>query len=121
MTDRELLELLLQEVQSIKADQQSMNNRLDVLETKIDTLETKIDTLETKVDTLEMKVDTLEMKTTKTQMLVEHEVIPHIQALAENHADLSRDVGIAKNVDERVGILEFDVKLIKKTLNSYTV
>ena len=121
MTDRELLELLVKKIdnldnkmnsfetdmQSMKADMQSMNNRLDVLETKI--------------DTLEMKVNTLETKTTKTQMLIEHEVIPHIQALAENHADLSRNVEVAKNVDERVGILEFDMKLIKKTLNSYTV
>ena len=93
MTDREILELLVSKMDS-------MENRMDSMESKMDTMQSDIEALK------------------KTAYLVETDIAPKVQLLLENHTDLSKNVMVAKDVEERVGVLEFDVKMIKKMLQA---
>ncbi len=93
MTDREILELLVSKMDS-------MENRMDSMESKMDTMQSDIEALK------------------KTAYLVETDIAPKVQLLLENHTDLAKNVMVAKDVEERVGVLEFDVKMIKKMLQA---
>jgi flagellar biosynthesis chaperone FliJ len=85
----------------ILSELKDINTRLDSLETRqaamehqlvafqqftlerFDRLEGKVDRLEVRVDRLEGKVDKLGVQQTKTNLIVENEIRPAIQALAE--------------------------------------
>lgn len=100
MTDRELLE--------------SIALRMGVLENKMNGMESKMNSMESKMDTMQDDITTLK----KTAYLVETDIAPKVQLLLENHTDLAKNVMVAKDIEERVGTLEFDTKLIKKILNA---
>ncbi len=93
MTDRELLE--------------SIAARMDSMETKIGTMQGQIGTMQEDINVLK-----------RTSALVETDIAPKVQLLLENHADLSKNVMVAKDIEERVGVLEFDVKIIKRLLET---
>ncbi len=57
MTDKDLLEQILAEMQEMKKDISDIKLRVDTIEQKVDTIEQKVDTIEQKVDTIDKKVD----------------------------------------------------------------
>ena len=93
MTDREILELLV--------------SKMDAMENRMNSMESKMDTMQNDIEALK-----------KTAYLVETDIAPKVQLLLENHTDLAKNVMVAKDVEERVGVLEFDVKMIKKMLQA---
>lgn len=102
----------------------SIDSKFGIIESKIDSLENKIDTIENKIDTLENKVNTMQEDIEalkRTSYIVENDLIPKVDLLMENHTDLAKNVLIAKGIEERVNVLEFDVKLIKNILHSKTL
>lgn len=82
----------------------------------LELLVSKMDSMESKIDTMQDDIKALK----KTAYLVETDIAPKVQLLLENHADLAKNVMVAKDVEERVGVLEFDVKMIKKVLSAKT-
>ena len=121
MTDREILELLVSKMDAMENRMGSMENRMDSMESKIDSLESKIGSMESKIGSMESKMDTMQSDIEalkKTAYLVETDIAPKVQLLLENHTDLAKNVMVAKDVEERVGVLEFDVKMIKKMLQA---
>ncbi len=93
MTDREILELLV--------------SKMDAMENRMNSMESKMDTMQNDIEALK-----------KTAYLVETDIAQKVQLLLENHTDLAKNVMVAKDVEERVGVLEFDVKMIKKMLQA---
>lgn len=93
MTDRELLE--------------SIAARMDGLENKINSMENKMDSMQSDINILK-----------RTAVMMETDIAPKVQLLLENHSDLAKNVMVAKEIEERVGVLEFDVKMIKKILHT---
>lgn len=57
----------------------------------------------------------------RSAVLLENDIAPKVQILLENHSDLAKNVMVAKDIDERVGVLEFDVKVIKNILKSKAI
>lgn len=107
MTDIEILTAIL--------------NKLDNLENKFDNFENRMDNFEIRMDRLENRMDNLEqdMKSVKkTCLLVENDIAPKVQVLLEAHSDLAKNVAVAKNLEERVGVLEFDVSVLKGLANA---
>ena len=49
--------------------------------------------------------------------LLENDIAPKVQVLLEHHTDLAKNVLVAKGIEERVGMLEFEVKAIKAVMS----
>ena len=67
-------------------------------------------------DITSMKTDIASLK--KTAALVENDIAPKVQILLENHSDLTKNVMFAKDIEERVGTLEFEMRVVKNILKS---
>ena len=116
----EKLDLILNEIVTIKSDISGL--KADVSELKIDVSALKKDVAEIKVkiDDLDRRVTTLEATTSEIKMLIECEIRPNIMRVAEGHFDVLRVTGeIVKKLDEheflsiRTSMLESDVKALK--------
>lgn len=57
----------------------------------------------------------------RSALILESDIAPKVQILLENHSDLSKNVMVAKDIEERIGVLEFDVRLIKNMLKSKAI
>lgn len=80
---------------------------------KIDLILSKLDTMDKRLDKIESKLDTLE----HSSYLLENDIAPKVQVLLEHHTDLAKNVLVAKGIEERVGMLEFEVKAIKAVMS----
>lgn len=80
---------------------------------KFDLILSKLDTMDKRLDTIESKLDTLE----HSSYLLENDIAPKVQVLLEHHTDLAKNVLVAKGIEERVGMLEFEVKAIKAVMS----
>ena len=107
MTDKEILQAMQEMIQPIREDITSMKSDICGMKSDIDSMKTDIGG---------MKSDIASLK--KTAALVEHDLVPKVQILLENHSDLAKNVMVAKDIEERVGKLEFDVKIIKGVLKA---
>jgi chromosome segregation ATPase len=92
----ELLTKMYSEVQGIKSD---INGRLDNLDFKFNNLENKVDNLGNKVDNLEHKVD-------KTNIIIENDIIPRIEALYDGYKQNTESINILTN---KIDDLQTDV------------
>lgn len=110
MTDSEKLDLLLSKFDNLE-------NRFDNLENKVNTIQDDVSGLKQDVSGLQDDVSVLK----RSAVLLETDIAPKVQILLENHSDLAKNVMVAKDIDERVGVLEFDVKVIKGILKSKAI
>ncbi|WP_039766164.1 DUF5798 family protein [Caldicellulosiruptor sp. F32] len=62
MSDREILELILQKVETLDQKIDRLEARLDRLEAKVESLEKKVESLEKRVESLEKRVESLERR-----------------------------------------------------------
>ncbi|WAM31337.1 nucleopolyhedrovirus P10 family protein [Caldicellulosiruptor naganoensis] len=70
MSDREILELILQKVETLDQKIDRLEARLDRLEAKVESLEKRVENLEKRVDSLEKRVEKLELQVAEnTQIL----------------------------------------------------
>lgn len=91
----------------LQAMQELISNSLSPIDKRLDAMQSDINAMQTDITTLK-----------HTAYIVENDIAPKIQALLENHSDLAKNAMVAKDVDERVGVLEFEVKVIKKQLET---
>ncbi len=145
MSDSEKLDLILtgvidlntrmyrveEEVAILKADMKEVKEEVAILkadmkEVKEEIAILKADMKEVKEEMAILKADMKEVKeeVTKTNLIIENEIRVNIQRIAEGHLDLARnmnDVIRPNNEMEvlvvRVGVLETEVKYIKKNLH----
>ena len=117
MTDSEKLDLLLSKFDNLE-------NRFDNLENKVNTIQDDVSGLKQDVSVLKDDVSGLQDDVSvlkRSAVLLETDIAPKVQILLENHSDLAKNVMVAKDIDERVGVLEFDVKVIKGILKSKAI
>lgn len=50
--------------------------------------------------------------------ILENDVAPRVQLLLENRSEIVKNVNAAKSIEERVSVLEFENKLIRKLLDA---
>lgn len=80
---------------------------------KIDLILSRLNAMDKRLDKIESKLDTLE----HSSYLLENDIAPKVQVLLEHHTDLAKNVLVAKGIEERVGMLEFEVKAIKAVMS----
>lgn len=94
MTNDEMLKAILDGMQGIRDDVQGL-----------------------KEDVQNLKKDVEILKI--TAMKVEHELIPNVQALLENHADIAKKVDTSNDLQQEVKLLRFEMNLVKKQLETF--
>lgn len=99
MTDRDLLEVLLQkitaieeDVKAVKTGNEQIGKRLDSLEGRFDTLEGRFDSLEEKFDSLERKVNVIQEQTA-TLTEFQTEVNKKLDSIMENNLSITQVLG----------------------------
>lgn len=125
MTDRELLELLVEGQKELNGKVGNLESRFDSLECKFDNLERRFDSLEGKVDNLESRFDNLEGEVSQLNMrmdrvekdvkdiklTIENEIRRDISIIAENHLSLNSKLDDALRIGEENKKDMFDLKL----------
>ena len=101
MTDQEIL-------QAMKEMFKPVNDRLDAIENNVSSLK----------KTAALVENDIMPKLQRTATLVENDIAPKVQVLLENHSDLAKNVMVAKDIEERVGTLEFEMRVVKNILKS---
>lgn len=90
MAMEKVLAQILSELQNLNTRQAAMEQQLVAFQQftleRFDRLENRFDRLEARVERLEGKVDKLEVGQTRTNLILENEIRPTIQALAEGQA-----------------------------------
>lgn len=104
-------------------DSEKLDLILDKL-VKLDTLEERIDALEKRIYSLEKRIYSLETDIKDIKFTIENEIRANLQAVAEGHLDLSRNLHDAiKPGNEiemlivKVRMLETDVRRLKEKIS----
>lgn len=125
MTDRELLEQVLQGVQRMEKRIDRLESRFDGLESRFDGLETRFDGLETRFDGLESKFDLMQKDQEQMKndikninLRLENEIEKHLSILAENHIDLIRKMNENNKVSEDTILYKIKVDRLERKYRS---
>ena len=144
MTDSEKLDLLLKGMQEINTRLSSIEDRLAALEERVTIIENRLSALEERVAIIENRLSVVEDRLSaleervaiienrlsaveqdvrQIKLVAENELRVNIKRIAEGHLDLSRNLHEAikpcaemEMLTVRVGILESDVRNIKKKM-----
>ena len=137
MTDSEKLDLLLKGMQEINTRLSSIEDRLSALEERVAVIEDRLSALAERVAVIEDRLTVVEDRLTvvesrltaveqdirQIKLVAENELRVNIKRIAEGHLDLSRNLHEAikpcaemEMLTVRVGILESDVRNIKKKM-----
>ena len=137
MTDSEKLDLLLKGMQEINTRLSSIEDRLSALEERVAVIEDRLSALEERVAVIEDRLTVVEDRLSvvenrltaveqdirQIKLVAENELRVNIKRIAEGHLDLSRNLHEAikpcaemEMLTVRVGILESDVRNIKKKM-----
>ena len=97
MTDRELLQQILEKVDNLNVKVDGLDTKVSGLDTKVNSLDTKVSGLDTKVNSLDTKVSALDAKVSRLdtevsgiKLHIENVIEKNIRTIAEGHIDLSR-------------------------------
>ena len=144
MTDSEKLDLLLKGMQEINTRLSSIEDRLSALEERVAVIEDRLSVIgdrlsvdedritvvenrltvvEDRLSVVENRLTAVEQDIRQIKLVAENELRVNIKRIAEGHLDLSRNLHEAikpcaemEMLTVRVGILESDVRNIKKKM-----
>ena len=135
MSERELLQMILSEVQNantglndvkseiadLKTDVSALKTDVSVLKTDVSALKTDVSALKTDVSALKTDVDDLKLRTALIETTLENETNRNIKIIAEGHTDLSRKLDHVLQMESekemfliRFNVLESEVQKMKQ-------
>ena len=131
MTDRELLEALFHDMQTMKGDMQTVkddmqNMKVDMQNMKVDMQNMKDDMQNMKVDMQNMKaemaimknqIQMLDCKVTKVELTMENDMNRNIQILAENHINIVDKLNESIRVQDKSILYEVQVSGLNIKMN----
>ena len=139
MSERELLQMILSEVQNantglndvkseiadIKTDVSALKTDVSTLKTDVDDLKTDVSALKTDVSALKTDVDDLKLRAALIETTLEKGTNRNIRIIAEGHTDLSRKLDHVLQMESekemfliRFNVMESEVQKIKQHLDS---
>lgn len=146
MSERELLQMILSEVQNantglndvkseiadiktdvsaLKTDVSALKTDVSTLKTDVDDLKTDVSALKTDVSALKTDVDDLKLRAALIETTLENETNRNIRIIAEGHTDLSRKLDHVLQMESekemfliRFNVMESEVQKIKQHLDS---
>ena len=146
MSERELLQMILSEVQNantglndvkseiadlktdvsaLKTDVSALKTDVSALKTDVSALKTDVSALKTDVSALKTDVDDLKLRTALIETTLENETNRNIKIIAEGHTDLSRKLDHVLQMESekemfliRFNVLESEVQKMKQHFDS---
>ena len=139
MSERELLQMILSEVQNantglndvkseiadLKTDVRALKTDVSALKTDVSALKTDVSALKTDVSALKTDVDDLKLRTALIETTLENETNRNIKIIAEGHTDLSRKLDHVLQMESekemfliRFNVLESEVQKMKQHFDS---
>ena len=123
MTDRELLEAMYQDMQSMKTDMHSIKDEMQSMKGEMQSMKADIQSLqkETKivkddVESLNMSLNIVKDKVVRMEMTLENETNHNIQLLAENHISIVDKLNAAIRVQDKSTLYEVEISGLKLKL-----
>lgn len=141
MTDNEKLDLLLSEMQGMKADMQDMKSDMQDMKTdiqgvkadmrdmksdvksikgeiqflkdEVQALKDDVQTLKTEMHDVKERLSVLETKVMGLNLLLENEIRTNIRRVAEGHLDLSRNLHEAMKIDNEKEMIAIRVGILE--------
>ncbi len=132
MSERELLQMILSEVQNantglndVKSEIADLKTDVSALKTDVSALKTDVSALKTDVSALKTDVDDLKLRTALIETTLENETNRNIKIIAEGHTDLSRKLDHVLQMESekemfliRFNVLESEVQKMKQHFDS---
>ena len=132
MSERELLQMILSEVQNantglndVKSEIADLKTDVSALKTDVSALKTDVSALKTDVSALKTDVDNLKLRTALIETTLENETNRNIKIIAEGHTDLSRKLDHVLQMESekemfliRFNVLESEVQKMKQHFDS---
>lgn len=125
MSERELLQMILSEVQNANTGLNDVKSEIADLKTNVSALKTDVSALKTDVSALKTDVDDLKLRTALIETTLENETNRNIKIIAEGHTDLSRKLDHVLQMESekemfliRFNVLESEVQKMKQHFDS---
>ena len=132
MSERELLQMILSEVQNantglndVKSEIADIKTDVSALKTDVDDLKTDVNALKTDVSALKTDIDNLKLRAALIETTLEKGTNTNIRIIAEGHTDLSRKLDHVLQMESekemfliRFNVMESEVQKIKQHLDS---
>lgn len=125
MSERELLQMILSEVQNANTGLNDVKSEIADLKTDVSALKTDVSALKTDVSALKTDVDDLKLRTALIETTLENETNRNIKIIAEGHTDLSRKLDYVLQMESekemfliRFNVLESEVQKMKQHFDS---
>lgn len=125
MSERELLQMILSEVQNTNTGLNDIKSEIADIKTDVSALKTDVSALKTDVSTLKTDVDDLKLRAALIETTLENETNRNIRIIAEGHTDLSRKLDHVLQMESekemfliRFNVMESEVQKIKQHLDS---
>lgn len=91
----------------------TVDEKLDLLLSEITGLKEDVTGLKYEASDIKERLEPIQA----TCLKVEQELLPNMRILLENHCDLVKRVNVTNDIDSRVDVLEFEMKIVKEMLN----
>ena len=131
MNSEKLIQLIYDDLQVLKGQQEVTNTRLDGMDERLDGMDKRFDGIDERLDGMDKRFDSLEAKVNENtegirriNLCLENEIRPSIMRIAEGHLDLSRKLDEALKIDQekekltiRMNFLEGKVERLDKKVS----
>lgn len=111
MSERELLQMILSEVQNTNTGLNDVKSEIADIKTDVSALKTDVSALKTDVSALKTDVDDLKLRAALIETTLENETNRNIRIIAEGHTDLSRklDHVLQMESEKEMFLIRFNV------------
>lgn len=83
------------------------------IDERLDGMDKRFDAIDERLDGIDERLDGLETDLTKVKLIVENEIFPSIQRVAEGHLDLSRKLDEVKKDSNEFEMLSVRVSVLE--------
>ena len=125
MSERELLQMILSEVQNTNTGLNDIKSEIADIKTDVSALKTDVSALKTDVSALKTDIDNLKLRAALIETTLENETNRNIRIIAEGHTNLSRKLDHVLQMESekemfliRFNVMESEVQKIKQHLDS---
>ncbi len=130
MNTDEKFEIILNKLDTIDGRLDAIDGRLDAMDGRLNAMDGRLDAMDGRLDVMDGKISNLEKDmsdvksdVTSIKLLIENEIVPNIQRVAEGHQDLQRHLAEVvtyrseyETLVLRVNHLESEVEKIQKKI-----
>ena len=117
MTDRELLEALFHDMQTMKGDMQTMKDDMQGMKDDMQGMKDDMQDMKDEMAIMKNQIQMLDCKVTKVELTMENDMNRNIQILAENHINIVDKLNESIRVQDKSILYEVQVSGLNIKMN----